>query len=151
MTREEKCEYAISIGYTYDYITGKTYGIKKQEIKSKHFNGYIQLPIRKDNKKIHLYGHHFAWYCIYGNCDTDEIDHINGIKDDNRICNLRSVTHQENMWNISNAKGYYYYKSRKKYRALIYKNSKCIHLGMYNSEQEARQAYLNAKEKYHII
>ena len=98
-----------------------------------------------------LYTHHFAWFCVYGNCNIEQIDHINGIRTDNRICNLRNVTHQQNQWNRTKAKGYYYNTPRNKWRAVIRLNNKDIHLGYFTSEQEARQSYLKAKQQYHVI
>lgn len=51
-------------------------------------NGYIRIS--RDNK-IH-YMHRWIWEQIYGPIPTDwEIDHINGIKTDNRLDNLRCV------------------------------------------------------------
>jgi hypothetical protein len=64
---------------------------------------------------------------------------------------LRSVTHQQNNWNRVNAKGYTIIKNSNKYRAEIRLNTKKIYLGSYNTEQEARSAYLAAKEIYHKI
>ena len=49
------------------------------------------------------------------------------------------------------AKGYYWDKATNKWLAQIAFNKKDMNLGRYTTEQEARQAYLNAKEKYHII
>jgi hypothetical protein len=79
------------------------------------------------------------------------IDHINGNPLDNRRCNLRVVTHQQNMWNQPRALGYSWYEKRNKFRASIRLNGKTIHIGYYNTEQEAREAYLSAKEQYHKI
>ena len=64
--------------------------------------------------------------------------------------NLRIVSQQENSFN-TNAKGYSFDKSRNKYQAIIGINGKNIHLGRFDTEEEARNAYLEAKEKYHII
>ena len=77
------------------------------------------------------------------------IDHINGIKHDNRRSNLRIATTQENNHNRQSAKGYYWDKNRGKYRAQIMLNYKMIYLGLYNTADEARQAYLAAKKIYH--
>ena len=77
------------------------------------------------------------------------IDHINGIKHDNRRSNLRIVTVQENSHNMRSAKGYYWNKSFGKYKADITLNNKKIYLGLYNTEIEARTAYLDAKKIYH--
>jgi hypothetical protein len=151
MTREEKCELAIERGYTYDSETGNIYNRFGKISKTKLPKGYIDILITINKKTYHLLAHHFAWYSVYGNCNIEQIDHINGVKDDNRIINLRSVTHQQNMWNIKNTKGYYFCKPRGKFRSAICMDYKQIHLGYFNTEEEAKQAYLNAKEKYHII
>jgi hypothetical protein len=80
-----------------------------------------------------------------------ELDHINGIRNDNRIENLRSVTRQQNQWNRTTAKGYYWDKVKNKWRAELKLNRKKIYLGMFNTEEEARNAYLAAKQIYHVI
>ena len=151
MTREEKCEIAIERGYTYDPETGNIYNKLGKILNANHAQGYVFISTIINKKKFNLLGHHFAWYCVYGNCDTDQIDHINGVTGDNRICNLRNVTRQQNSWNRTRAKGYYWDKATNKWLAQIAFNKKDMNLGRYTTEQEARQAYLNAKEKYHII
>jgi hypothetical protein len=150
MTREKKCEILIKKGYTYDLETGYIYNRFGKMLNAK-CEGYMYISININKKNFKLKGHHFAWYCVYGNCDIDEIDHINGITDDNRICNLRNVNHNQNMWNLTKAKGYNWHKKSNKWTAQIQLNKQKIHLGLYTTEQEAKQAYLNAKEKYHII
>lgn len=45
--------------------------------------------------------HRLVWMIETGEWPTQEIDHINGIKDDNRFCNLRTVPHKINMRNLS--------------------------------------------------
>ena len=148
MTREEKCKLAIERGFTYNPETGEI-SSRFRKLKVANGNGYININLRINQKKSYnLQGHQFAWYWVNKEC-VEEIDHINGIKTDNRICNLRSVTHQENMWNRKNTKGYYLH--RNKYRSIIYLNNKMIHLGHFDTEEEARNAYLNAKKIYHII
>jgi hypothetical protein len=149
MTREERCKLAIERGFKYNPETGEIFNRhgKKSKPNSK---GYNIVFLRVNKIKYNIQGHQFAWYWVYKEC-AKEIDHINGIKTDNRICNLRSVTHQQNMCNIKTAKGYYFNNNRRKFRAQIQLNNKAIHLGYYNTEDEAKQAYINAKEKYHII
>ena len=151
MTREERCEILIERGYTYNAETGYIYNRYGKILNAKHNQGYVQISILINKKNFHLLGHHFAWYYVYGNCDINQIDHINGITGDNRICNLRNVNHTQNQWNQTKAKGYCWHKEKNKWRAQISLNKKVIYLGLYTTEQEARQAYLNAKEKYHII
>ena len=149
MTRLEKCEFLKSKGYTYDPETGKIFGVMGKEIKRKNHYGYICISYPKIYKGD-LSGHHFAWFMIYGSVDFEMLDHINQIKDDNRISNLRIVTNQENLFN-TNAKGYCWDKRNNNWLSRITFNGKEIFIGRYNTEEEARNAYLIAKEKYHII
>jgi hypothetical protein len=148
MTREEKCLLAIEKGFTYNPETGKIYGIHNKEIE-RNINGYIQFLVKHNEKLYKIYAHHFAWYWVYKNCNFEQIDHINFVKNDNRIKNLRTVNNQQNHFNRPNVKGFT--KCGKKYYSHIKFNGKSIHIGTYETEQEAREAYLKAKEKYHVI
>ena len=78
------------------------------------------------------------------------IDHINNNSIDNRIENLRILTHQQNQFN-TNAKGYTWDKQTNKWRAGITLNGKQINLGRFTEEADARNAYLEAKSLYHHI
>jgi hypothetical protein len=148
MTRLERCEILKSKGYTYDPETGKIYGVFGKELKNK-IQGYISIS-GGNNFKGNLLGHHYAYFMTYGHVDFDRLDHFNRIKTDNRISNLRILTNQQNSFN-TNAKGYCWDKQYQKWRAYIMLNGKQIHLGRFNTEEEARQSYLKAKEKIHII
>ena len=77
------------------------------------------------------------------------VDHMNGNTLDNRKSNLRIVTHKINNHNETKAKGYFWNKNIKKWQSSICVNYKTIYLGLYNTEIEARAAYLEAKKKYH--
>jgi hypothetical protein len=149
MTRKEKCELAIEKGFTYNPETGKVYGIYGKEITSEG-NGYIKINLTLNNKNYYLKGHIFAWYFI-NKTVVKQIDHINGIRLDNRICNLRSVTHQQNQWNKTKAKGYCWNKKANKFQASIRINNKQIYLGLFEKEEDANAIYLEAKKQYHII
>ena len=115
-----------------------------------HSNGYNQFGI---HKKL-FYRHRIMCYC-FKNLDLSntkiQVDHINHDKLNNNIENLRVVSNQQNNFNRSNVKGYYFNKQLKKYKAQIKINQKEIHLGYYNTKEEAREAYLRAKEVHHII
>lgn len=149
MTTKEKCELAIQRGYYYDEKTGLIYNCKKQPITNRD-NGYIRFQLKLNKKPYNIRGHQFAWYYVNKQC-VEEIDHINGIRYDNRICNLRAVTKQQNQWNRTKAKGYHWHMLTQKYAAQIRINKKAIHLGLFNTEEEAQNAYLQAKEIYHKI
>ena len=152
MNRIDKINEFIRKGYTVDFKTGKIFKNGK-EMGSKTKRGYIHLGTRLNGKPIKLRAHHFVYYCYNGQ-DIPEglfIDHINGIRDDNRITNLRVVTNQENHFNRTTTKGYYWSKHHQKYKTQIMIDGKSINLGSYETEEEARTAYLEAKKQHHII
>jgi hypothetical protein len=62
---------------------------------SKMTIGYITVRIHN----APYLGHRLAWFYMTGEWPQAEIDHINGISDDNRWCNLRPATHQQNLRN----------------------------------------------------
>jgi hypothetical protein len=150
MDRIDKIKLALSKGITYDPLTGDVKNKKGLIYKSRLTNGYLVIKMVDKKNQIVLLSHHFAWYCIYNEI-VKEIDHINNVRDDNRIINLRSVTSQENKFNNSKAKGYSFYKRSQKWKSRIKINGIDIHLGYFETELEARMSYLKAKEKYHII
>ena len=112
--------------------------------------GYRHIMLNKKQYKEHrlIYLMHNPEWDI---TDTSQkIDHINMIKDDNRIENLRVVTQQENQFN-TNAKGYSRNKKAQKYEAQIMINGKKIHLGYHDYETDAKLAYVTAEKIHHII
>ena len=125
----------------------------KCDLKPNKTTGYIDVRIGKKNYKLHR----IIAFCfgkleqINAVNDTNDVDHENGVKTDNRVENLRQVTHQQNQWNQLNAKGYTWHKRNKKWGAQISVNAKDIYLGCYDTEEEARNAYLRAKEIHHVI
>jgi len=105
--------------------------------------GYIQNQI---GLKFYR-AHRLIMLAFAGESDKD-VDHINRIKTDNRFENLRYVTPNENQWNrdsVDNAKGYSWEKERNKWKATIRINGKTKHLGYFEKEEDARQAYLDAR------
>ena len=122
------------------------------EVKGSVGRGYRQVSI---NNKLYLYHrlvyflHNDGWD-IDDTCRDNSIDHIDRNRLNNSIENLRVVTNQQNQWN-TDAKGYTFDKARGKYKAQIIVNGKNNNLGRFVSEDDARNAYLLAKEKYHIF
>lgn len=111
-------------------------------------SGYARMT--RNNKSISMHRH--IWQNKFGTIpDGMQIDHINGNRLDNRKDNLRLVTNQENQWNQRKAKGCHWNNNLKKWIATIGVNGKLKHLGCFDSEEEARNAYLEAKLVYHII
>lgn len=114
-------------------------------------NGYISINIYY---KIYR-AHRLAWLYMYRVWPAKNLDHINGVCDDNRIDNLREATQAENRQNLRGAKSNNstgllgVSKSYKdgKFRASI--NHK--HLGLYDTAEEAHEAYVNAKRVLHLF
>lgn len=94
--------------------------------------------------------HRFVWLLAYGAWPEGVIDHINGVKDDNCLANLRDVTVSENSHNTK-ARGAYFNKPLKQWIAMIDVKRVRIHLGCYATEQEARDAYAAAKKHHGLI
>jgi len=120
-------------------------------------NGYKFIIISPKQYLLHrvnYYTHNQTWD-IHNTSTDNEIDHIDNKGDlpkhqYNNIENLRVVTHQENHFNRK-CKGYCWDKSRQKWLAQIMVNGKTKFLGRFVLEEDARNAYLEAKKIYHII
>lgn len=106
-------------------------------------SGYIQIKV---NNKVYL-AHRLAWFLHYGEWPEGEIDHVNRDKADNRIENLRVCTRSENGHNRE-AKGFYKPMDKERFRAAIKHSGKLHHIGYYDTEEEARAAYLKRKKEY---
>ncbi|PGF00842.1 HNH endonuclease [Bacillus toyonensis] len=74
-------------------------------------------------------------------------DHIDGNKMNNKRVNLRIVTKAENNRNVRD-KGFYWHKYKEKWHARITVDYKVIHIGYYDTEKEASEAYKQANVKY---
>ena len=102
--------------------------------------------------------HRLAWAHTYGVWPEDQLDHKNGIRNDNRISNLREATNAENHQNkgarADNTSGYQgvsYKKDRNKWFSQIEANGKNKHLGYFDSPESAYSAYLQAKSQLHTF
>ena len=100
--------------------------------------------------------HRLAWLYMTGEWPSHTIDHINGVRHDNRWCNLRDIPFQENMLNQhtqrkskSGLRGAYPFGSR--WYSLISVKGEKIQLGTFDTPEEAHAAYISAKAKYHKI
>ena len=113
--------------------------------------GYVKIQVQG----VSYYGHRLAWAFIYDDWPSEEIDHVNCVKSDNRACNLRSANRSQNQANIPiritnklGIKGVSKVKGRNLFVAKIVVSGKREHLGYYKSTIEAGEAYRVAAEKY---
>ena len=111
---------------------------------SLHSRGYIHISLFR---KLHK-AHRLAWLYVHGAWPDGEIDHINGVPNDNRICNLRVVTRSENMQNTRRLyKGVTF--KRGYWRARISLDRHQIFLGQFKNREDALAARRAAELKYH--
>lgn len=89
-----------------------------------------------------------AWLVHYGAWPrTEEIDHVNGNKTDNRIANLREATQQQNQMHRTKVtgavpfKGVYFNKQRQRFMAYINHNKRMRYLGLFDTAEAAARAY----------
>lgn len=116
-------------------------------------NGKGYLIIKFYGKRYQA--HRLIWIIAYGVEPKDHIDHINGNKTDNRLCNLREVTNRQNQYNqrkprIDNQSGYLgVSRYGNRWMACIKINGKTSHIGYYDTAEQASEAYKTAKRIHH--
>jgi hypothetical protein len=111
--------------------------------------GYRLISINVDGTRCSIYGHRAAWALTTGEYPHCEIDHRDHNRANNRFDNLREATHAENHQNRKPTRGTTYERRTGRYFARIHVGDKTIHLGTFDTEEDAHQAYLAAKAKYH--
>ncbi len=109
--------------------------------------GYLKIQVLGHRHKAHR----LAWLYMHGKFPDCEIDHINGVKSDNRIKNLRLASTLENCRNRGvrsdnkiGLKGVSFHPATGKYRAKISFGGKERSLGLHNTPEQAHAAYLFA-------
>jgi len=142
----------------YDPESGEIYWIapgkgriKKKSAGTKEISGYKGIVINGKRIRAHI----IAWALYNGKWPDDQIDHINGIKTDNRIINLREATNLQNGKNFriksnnkSGVTGVYWDKDNNKWAAVIKVNHKQIRLGRFVDFADAVKARQGAEIKY---
>lgn len=115
------------------------------EYKTVGNHGYIVINILNKTYTAHR----LAWLYIYGEMPSSTLDHINGIRIDNRIANLRVVTPSQNIINTklrsdnkSGSRGVSWCKDRNKWQAYINIDGKRKPLGRFENKEDAEKAYL---------
>ena len=144
--------------YTYDAATGEIRNRKGQVVKgaANSKKGYLYVSLYLDRQRKDVYLHRLVWALVYGRFPK-QIDHLNGIKTDNRLVNLREVSQSENdqnrlmPWKMGKGKIPGVFRSRRGYRFRMGKNKyeyadahACFHdlslLGrMYRDDDEITQ------------
>lgn len=124
-----------------------------------HSNGYIDVQVYGKKYKAHR----LVWVWHNSDFTKNEIDHINGVRDDNRIENLREATKSENQQNQkrprkTNKSGYLGVSALNNgwiaqiidpNKKIIDPNKKRLYLGYFDTPEKAYKAYLLKKRELH--
>lgn len=116
-------------------------------------NGYLRIRV---GRRV-FQAHRLAWLYVHGVWPAHVIDHINGDRADNRIDNLRDVTPQVNIQNqrspirssSSGLLGACKDKQSGKWRSQITIEGVTQYLGLFDTAQQAHEAYLSVKRQVH--
>jgi len=106
--------------------------VKAGAIAGSPSHGYLTVMYKGRNYKLHR----LVFLLESGMFPEEQVDHINGVRSDNRRCNLRLASNAQNCQNKS-AKGVIFYRNR--YVAYAYHNNKSYYLGRYESFEEAKK------------
>ena len=133
---------------------GRIVTLSKKCKKYEKWNERIVKPTNQGYIRIGIGGKHYRVHRLIMEAfvgeSEQEVDHIDRNKTNNNFHNLRYCTHIENSFNrdyCDNTKGYTWHKSAKKWHAQISIDNKMKHLGYFDNEDDARQAYLQARER----
>jgi len=137
-----------------DYVIsnlGNVKSLKKEKIlKQSLSHGYCQVRLCNQNGITFPLVHRLIALHFIPNPEVlPQVDHINRVRSDNRIENLRWVSEQENSSNrtkikkqtSSSYKGVCFFRKTGKWVTSITKNGVRIHLGYFDDEKEAARAY----------
>lgn len=119
---------------------------------TRNINGAMQVRLHG----VLYLTHRLIWFIAYGKWPDQQIDHINGDRGDNRLCNLRDVSQSVNMQNLRRAVrgsrlGVLGVRQLRcgRFQALITVGGKPRGLGGFATPEEAHAAYIAAKRKFH--
>lgn len=144
----------------YDPDTGfftRTKGAYKGNIAGSLINGYVSVGVKdqvqKGGKTTYHLAHRLAWLYMTNTLPNQPIDHLNGIRSDNRWENLQAKSQSENLLGyqrprltLSGVRGVYWCAKAKAWTASHSKQGKATYLGMFNTVADAEIA-LEASRK----
>ena len=147
--------YDESVGGSYLYWKKTKGTAKKGKIAGTlSIDGYWRIMFKRNTYLCHR----VIWFINTKKWPVDELDHKNGINSDNKFSNLREASHKENLQNLgaykNNTSGYAgvsLHKCSNKWQAQIKDSRKKHYLGLYDTKEEAYEAFLKAKARLHTF
>ena len=150
-------EFALS-WWCYDVDSGLLFWLRRPTVRSRvrvgdvagtvHRDGYVQIGL---HHKVYQ-AHRLIWKMQTGADPIDEIDHVNGVRNDNRWVNLRAATRSQQGMNKPTPnfhRGVHFIAKSGKYGAQIKAYGKHIWLGVHNTPESACAAYRAKAEELH--
>ena len=150
----------------YDPDTGKLYWLPRERPGSERWNGRYAgreaFTAIRNTGYFHgrldgacYQAHRIAWVLHYGEWPRGQVDHVNHIKTDNRISNLRDVTHQQNHRNIPQSRkntsgqtGVHWNRKDEVWEAYIMVDYRKRHLGRFREKADAVLARKRAEAEF---
>lgn len=148
--------------FRYDEVSGKIFRRSREgnnwfnsrfagsEAGYESADGYIKIKYQGAS----YLAQRIIWKMVTGFDPEGSVDHIDGVKNNNRWGNLRDVTHDQNMWNAklfhNNTSGYRgvsFIQSHGMWRAAISVNGKKKHIGYFESAEAAHAAFVDESTK----
>jgi hypothetical protein len=115
-------------------------------------NGYVMIRVA-DGAYL---AHRIAWLLSYGEWPDGVIDHINGVRSDNRLANLRLCSTSENLRNAklrsdntSGVKGIYWNKKLSSWQVHVKDGGRTVYGGIYKDLDDAKRAVMQLRERLH--
>jgi hypothetical protein len=122
----------------------------KRAFTSQNHNGYFRGAVFNNTSLAHR----VAWALVHG-VWPDRLDHVNGDPSDNRLANLRVVSHRENLKNTarradntSGTTGVSWFRATQKWSSCVHLSGKKIHLGYFDNKEDAIAARMAANERF---
>ena len=156
----------------YDAVTGKLFWLPRPtdrfpserdgKVWNSRFAGREAFPcadkdgyLRGKVLGVKFSAHRVAWLLQTGAWPADDIDHVNGVRSDNRWVNLRGIPHAENQKNralsknnTSGVNGVRWCAPRGQWEARIKTSGRLVMLGYFNTLEAAAAARAAANRKY---
>lgn len=117
-----------------------------------HHKGWRSIMINQRRYQEH----HLVWLYVHGEWPVHEIDHVNGVRDDNRLSNLREADAFQQVMNCarprtntSGVKNVHFDRLSCKFKVYVKCRGKRVFVGSFPTLHEASEAATNARDRLH--